>query len=193
MIGAAIDIDSTFNPHLEVRHIRALDRMLIFIAEDQAAANNPAPEPLKIEGSWLGDLPKLQSVDDIERARVFYNKTVAISEATKKFLTDFLTEWQKYLQQKATPADPRLQKAFLIVEQLVKAFGGPDKLVVVQQQGLISIPAEVFIALDADPDIQWGNYTNLPLIDPKLAPGLDTMHFEVTPKVQERVIGKGYP
>jgi len=190
MLGAAIDIDSRTNPHLTVGHIRALDKMLAFIAEDEANANplGPPPEKLQIEGSWLAELPKLQSIDDVERARRYYDKTVKISEKTKKFLSDFLGEWRKYRDEKKTPADQRLQKALTVVDQLVTAFGGADKLAIVQQQGLISIPAEVFIALDADPDIQWGNYTYLPQL-----PGLDTMHFEVTDAGQAALIGSGFP
>ena len=201
MIGAAIDIDPDPNPHLYLEHIRALDKMLAFIAEDEAKANplGPPPEKLKIETSWLAELPKLGSFDDVDRARIFYDKTVKISEKTRKFLSDFLGEWKKYRDQKKTPADQRLQKAFEIIDELVKLFPRKkpslpveDTLAVVQKQGLISIPAEVFIALDSDPDIQWAQYIDIALKYPKqLSPGLDTMHFEVTD--QAGFIGSGLP
>lgn len=195
MIGAAIDIDSSRNPYLGGSQIRALDKMLEFIADDEAQANpNVTPERLKIEVSWLGELPKFQSFSDVEKARRAYEKTVKISEKTKAFLIEFLDQWDTSQKDRTTPADQRLQKAFVHVEALLKAFpskdprkGRLDGLQTIRDQGFISIPAEVFIALDADPDLEWGLWSTL------ADPIVDVMHFQVTEKMKKKIIGNGYP
>jgi len=193
MLGAAIDIDSGHNPHLEAKHLHALQAMLNVVSQLQATPLTTAPAPLNIEESWYKNFPKLQTFDDIQKARILYNKTVQMSEATRTFLTQFLAKWVEHKKNKTTPSDPRQQLAFPAVDQLVKAFGSADRLAVIQQQGLVSIPAEVFIALDADPELAWANYTYLPTVDPKRGPAIDTMHFEVTPSAQKVIIGKGFP
>jgi hypothetical protein len=196
MIGAAIDIDSQRNPHLFPPQVRALDQMLELIEEQakEDAANNPLVQPLetlRIAGSWLGALPKLQTPDDVEKARIYYNKTVKISERTKTFLNDFFDAWKEHERLKTPPTEPKLVKAYPIVTALVKAFEGAGKLATVQKLGLISIPAEVFITLHSDANIQWGNYAFYRSKDPDKGPHVDTMHFEV--KNTDAVVGSGYP
>lgn len=185
MIGAAIDIDSSNNPHLKGDQIAVLDLVLAFRAEDERMRNPlVTPEILKVAGSWLAEIPKLDDVDGLEIARRFYNKTVKISEKTKAFLNDYMAGWAK----KQTPADQRRQEAFKLLDQMSKKFGGAKGLEKVQTQGFISIPAEVFEALVTDPDLQWGNYTFVHPREPKRRPGLDVMHFEVKPAVQRALI-----
>ena len=197
MIGAAIDIDSGNNPYLQVPEIRALDKMLAFVAEEEAKANPVVPpeKPLQIEVSWLKSVMKFQPADDVERARRYYNHTVKISEKTMKFLHDFLTQWKESKKLSKPPTDPTTKKAFAIVDELANAFGkdGVQKLTAVEIQGLISIPAEVFIALDSDKDIQWLHWGFEGAMKSERKFGIDIMHFDVTPKAREDLIGSGFP
>jgi hypothetical protein len=209
MIGAAIDIDSGNNPFLEAPRIRALDKMLAFVGEEEAKAYKanplgPSPETLQIEMSWFGPPVNLKGADDLEKARRKYTYTVKISEKTRKFLSDFLSQWKKYRDQKKTPADQTLQNAFEIIDQLVRLFPAKKKkpplpvedgLATIQKQGLISVPAEVFIALDSDRDIEWlmfGFSESAMKQRPEVRHiGIDIMHFDV--EDTGAFIGSGLP
>ncbi|HYP77189.1 MAG TPA: hypothetical protein VER12_14570 [Polyangiaceae bacterium] len=193
MFGAAIDVDSSTNPHLKAPQVAVLERLLEFRAQDAAKKNplQPAPTPLRLVGSWLADVPKIEDIDDLEKARRFYAKMLQISAQTKEVLHAYLEEWQQSRKSKSTPADPQKQKAFAILDDMAKHFGGVSGLRDIQQRGFISIPAEVFEALVSDPQLQWGKYTDL---HPGQA-AVDIMHFEVRPQVlREEIIGpNGFP
>jgi hypothetical protein len=107
-----------------------------------------------------------------------------------------------YRDQKKTPADQTLQKAFEIIDELVKLFlrkkaslPVEDTLATIQEQGLISVPAEVFIALDSDKDLQWlqwGLTENVMAQAPQQRSfGIDIMHFDVADR--DAFIGSGLP
>lgn len=196
MLGAAIDIDSKFNPHLKGKEIDTLDIMLQFWADYQnskAAPNTPPIQALRVRGSWLAELPKLDAEDAVQRAKNFYDKTDAISRQTQAFLTEFLT---LSLTTPATQPNQWQQKGILVARDMTKHFvGGVKRLQFIQANGFMSVPAELFKALVSHPELQWGLYTDVDPRDTKRVPGLDIMHFEVKPSVRKNLIigPNGYP